>query len=103
MDVLVATDFFTTEVWTWCGLVTYYILFFIHLESRQVHIAGVTSHPHEPWMMQMARQGKRIWKLRGFSVTVAASFTARSLLHYWRTLHGYARACLVSGAFCHVD
>jgi hypothetical protein len=24
MDVLVATDFFTTEVWTWCGLVTYY-------------------------------------------------------------------------------
>jgi putative transposase len=29
MDVLVATDFFTTEVWTWCGLVTYYILFFL--------------------------------------------------------------------------
>ena len=24
MEVLVATDFFTTEVWTWCGLVTYY-------------------------------------------------------------------------------
>jgi hypothetical protein len=48
-------------------------------------------------------QGKRIWKLRGFSVTVAASFTARSLLHYWRTLYGYACACLVSGAFCHVD
>ena len=23
MDVLVATDFFTTEVWTWSGLVTY--------------------------------------------------------------------------------
>jgi putative transposase len=23
LDVLVATDFFTTEVWTWCGLVTY--------------------------------------------------------------------------------
>jgi transposase len=22
LDVLVATDFFTTEVWTWCGLVT---------------------------------------------------------------------------------
>jgi Homeodomain-like domain len=55
MDVLWATDFFTTEVWTLGGLVTYYILFFIHLESRQVHIAGVTSHPHEPWMMQMAR------------------------------------------------
>jgi putative transposase len=38
LDVLVATDFFTTEVWTWWGLVTYYVLFFIHLESRKVHI-----------------------------------------------------------------
>ena len=55
MEVLWATDFFTTEVWTLGGLVTYYILFFIHLESRQVHIAGVTSHPHTTWMMQMAR------------------------------------------------
>src|SRR5262249_3442524 len=31
-------------------------------------------------------QGKRIWKLRGFSVTVVESFTARSLLHDWSTL-----------------
>jgi hypothetical protein len=52
---------------------------------------------------QNLEQGKRIWKLRGFSVTVVESFTARSLLHYWRTLYGYACACLVSGAFCHVD
>jgi putative transposase len=55
MDVLVATDFFTAEVWTLGGLVTYYILFFIHLESRKVHMAGVTPHPNEPWMMQIAR------------------------------------------------
>src|SRR5919197_2834105 len=55
MEVLWATDFFTTAVWTLGGLVTYYILFFIHLESRQVYIAGMTSHPHETWMMQMAR------------------------------------------------
>ena len=31
MEVLVATDFFTAEVWTLGGLVTYYVLFFIHL------------------------------------------------------------------------
>lgn len=55
MDVLVATDFFTTEVWTSAGLVTYYVLFFIHLGSRQVHVAGVTLHPHAQWMMQVAR------------------------------------------------
>ena len=34
---------------------TYYVLFFIHLESRQVDIAGITIHPNEPWMKQMAR------------------------------------------------
>jgi putative transposase len=55
MDVLVATDFFTTEVWTLGGLVTYYILFFLHLGSRQVHAAGVTPHPNETWMVQVAR------------------------------------------------
>jgi putative transposase len=55
MDVLVATDFFTAEVWTLGGLVTYYVLFFIHLESRKVHIAGVTPHPNEQWMIQIAR------------------------------------------------
>ncbi len=55
MDLLVATDFFTTEVWTCGGLVTYYVLFFIHLGSRRVHIAGATPHPNEPWMMQIAR------------------------------------------------
>ena len=55
MDVLVATDFFTTEVWTDGGLVTYYVLFFIHLASRKVHIAGMTPHPDERWMVQIAR------------------------------------------------
>jgi len=55
MDVLVATDFLTAEVWTLGGLATYYVLFFIHLGSRQVHIAGVTPHPTQAWMMQVAR------------------------------------------------
>jgi putative transposase len=55
LDVLVATDFFTAEVWTLGGLVTYYVLFFIHLESREIHVAGVTPHPHEAWMVQVAR------------------------------------------------
>src|SRR5215813_12369269 len=55
MDVLVATDFFTAEVWTLGGLVTYYVLFFIHLGSRKVQVAGVTPHPNEAWMGQVAR------------------------------------------------
>jgi putative transposase len=45
MAVLAGTDFFSVEVLTLRGLVTYYVLFFIHLESRKVEIAGVTQHP----------------------------------------------------------
>jgi transposase InsO family protein len=55
MDVLVATDFFTAEVWTLGGLVTYYVLFFLHLGSRKVYVAGVTPQPNEAWMVQVAR------------------------------------------------
>jgi putative transposase len=39
LDVLVATDFFTAEAWTLGELVTYYVLFFMHLGSRRVHMA----------------------------------------------------------------
>jgi len=55
MDVMWATDFFTTEVWTTFGLVTYYVLFFIHLGSRKVVIAGITPNPSDEWMAQIAR------------------------------------------------
>jgi len=55
LDVLVATDFFTAEVWTLGGLVTYYVLFFLHLGSREIHVAGITPHPNEAWMVQVAR------------------------------------------------
>jgi putative transposase len=55
MAVLAGIDFFTVEVLTWRGLATYYILFFLHLETRRVTLAGITRHPTEQWMIQMAR------------------------------------------------
>jgi transposase InsO family protein len=55
LEMLVATDFFTAEVWTKAGLVTYYVLFFIHLASRKVHVAGITPHPDERGMVQVVR------------------------------------------------
>jgi putative transposase len=55
MEVLAGIDFFTVEVLTWSGLATYYVLFLVHLESRRVTIAGLTQHPTETWMEQMAR------------------------------------------------
>ena len=55
LALLAGTDFFTAEVLTLRGLATYYVLFFIHLESRRVDIAGITVQPDEPWMKQIAR------------------------------------------------
>src|SRR5450432_3424338 len=55
LAVLAGTDFFAVEVLTLRGLVTYYVLFFIHLESRKVDIAGITVRPNEQWMQQLAR------------------------------------------------
>ena len=55
MAVLAGTDFFTVEVLTWRGLATYYVLFFIHLETHRISLAGLTRHPTSEWMLQMAR------------------------------------------------
>jgi transposase InsO family protein len=53
---LVAADFFTTEVWTARGLVTYYTVFVIELESRRVHVAGSTRYPDEVFVVQAMRE-----------------------------------------------
>jgi putative transposase len=44
-DAIAGADFFTTEVWTWRGLVTYYTVFVIDLASRRVRILGSTPFP----------------------------------------------------------
>ena len=55
IDVLAGADFFTVEVLTWRGLVTYYVLFFIEVGSRRVSLGGITRHPDSCWMEQVAR------------------------------------------------
>ena len=54
-DCLAATDFFTVEVWTRGGLITYYVLFVMELATLRVHCAGTTPNPNEQWMKQIAR------------------------------------------------
>jgi len=48
---MVACDFFTVET-AW--LRTLYVLFFVELGSRRVHLAGVTANPESAWMRQQA-------------------------------------------------
>jgi putative transposase len=52
---IAGADFFTTEVWTWRGLVTFYTVFAIDLASRRVRILGSTPHPNNLFMRQVVR------------------------------------------------
>jgi hypothetical protein len=51
-EVIVACDCFTVET---IGLKTPYVLFFIHLSTRRVILAGVTANPDSAWVTQQAR------------------------------------------------
>jgi putative transposase len=52
-ELIVATDFFTVEVWTRRGLQRFMVLFFIELSTRKVQIAGITSTANGLWMSQI--------------------------------------------------
>ena len=55
-EVLAATDFFTVEVATRHGLITYYVLVVMELATRCVQVAGITPYPTATFMQQCARQ-----------------------------------------------
>jgi transposase InsO family protein len=57
---MLAVDFFTVET---ISLQRLYVLFFIELGSRRVHLAGCTANPTGPWVTQQARQFA--WTLQG--------------------------------------
>ncbi len=52
-ESIIACDFFTVET-LWLGRL--YVLFFIELGSRRVHVAGCTANPDGAWTTQQARQ-----------------------------------------------
>ena len=55
LDTVVATDFFTVDVWSWLGKRSYDVLVAIHHSSRRVHIVGITEHANADFMTQTAR------------------------------------------------
>ncbi len=60
LAVTVATDVLTQEVITAKGYVTYYILFFIRLDTRCVYVASITQYPNQNWMLQVAQNLTRV-------------------------------------------
>jgi hypothetical protein len=49
---ILACDFLTVET---VGLTRLYVLFFIELDRRRVHLAGITAHPTGQWVTQQVR------------------------------------------------
>jgi hypothetical protein len=49
---IVASDFFCVDT---VMLRRYYVLFFIELDTRRVHLAGTTTNPNRAWTAQAAR------------------------------------------------
>jgi putative transposase len=62
---IIACDFFTVET-AW--LKTLYVLFFIELGSRRVHLAGCTTNPTSAWVTQQARHLS--WKIQDGDVPI---------------------------------
>jgi putative transposase len=62
---IVACDFFTVET---IRLKTLHVLFFIHLSSRGVVVAGVTANPDSAWVTQQARNAVMDLDDRGVSI-----------------------------------
>lgn len=55
-ESIAAMDFFTVEVWTAKGLTRFHVLFVIHLSTRRVEIAGISSSPHGAWVERVLKR-----------------------------------------------
>jgi putative transposase len=61
---MIACDFFSVDT---VGMRRIYVLFFIELSSRRVHLAGMTENPSGAWVAQQARN--LVWELSDREIT----------------------------------
>jgi len=72
---IVACDFFTSDtIW----LRRLYVLFFIELDTRRVHVAGVTANPDGGWVAQQARNLLLVLGEQGRQLHLCSEITTRS-------------------------
>lgn len=58
MDSMAGSDFFTKRIYTLRGVLTAYMLVFIHFGARKVYCSAPTFNPDEEWIMQQARNAE---------------------------------------------
>jgi hypothetical protein len=83
MNVLAGADFFTVEVLTWRGLVTYYVLFFIHLDNRRVKDIRIKRGWSRSLVARLKRPGD-IWKDAIMFCMIATPNSAPRFGRCWR-------------------
>src|SRR5262245_39510257 len=78
MDVLGATDFFTSMVWNWLGLVVSFLLVILHGARRTRPLAGMRGWGHASWKPRiLPRSSKRRADVNRWICSVLESWVAR--------------------------
>jgi len=74
LDVLLATDFFTSEVWNWCGRARFSLLCFLHCCRGQVYSVERTLPHHMRWIRSLLSRSLEVNALvqRGMRVVKVA-------------------------------
>lgn len=61
-ETLWACDFFSKTIWTPLGLKSVFVLFFINIRTREVHISGVSDRPNHEWVTEQAKMMEFLFK-----------------------------------------
>jgi len=103
LDVLLATDFFTSEVWSWCGLAMSSLLCFLHCCRGQVYSVAVTLPHHMRWIRAFLARSLEVNALvqRGMRV-VKVSVRVRPILCVQGGL-GHTVSARVSSGDCKAE
>jgi putative transposase len=80
MDMLLATDFFTREIWSWVGLVLSSLLCFLRCGHHNICVAGRTLYDALRWMLLFLLRSLHVHTLRERWVCVVQQTALSRLL-----------------------
>ena len=81
LNVLLATDFFTSEVWSWWALTISSLLCFLHCSRGQVYSVGMTLPHHMRWLWSLLPRALDVnARAQGWMRLVKVSVRVRQIL-----------------------